>query len=105
MMKTHTYFVYIITNLYRTVYYIGVTNNLKRRLSEHASASIAGFSTRYKCKYLVYYEKYRDINLAISREKKIKKWGRGKKTFLIETKNPNWEFLNESVFKTDDEYL
>ena len=105
MRKTNTYYVYIITNLYKTVNYVGVTNNLKRRLQEHTNGSIVSFSTRYKCKYLVYYEKYADILIAIAREKEIKKWGKRKKTILIEKQNPEWDFLNESIMITDDEYL
>ena len=105
MIKINSYFVYVITNLYKTVLYVGVTNNLKRRLAEHAASSIAGFSSRYKCKYLIYYEKHSDINLAISREKEIKKWGKKKKSILISKTNPKWEFLNERIFYVDDEYL
>jgi len=89
------YYIYIITNLYKTVLYVGVTNNLSRRLKEHASLSTGGFSSHYRCKYLVHYESFSYINLAIAREKEIKKWGRRKKSNLIIRSNPNWEFLNE----------
>ena len=82
-----------------------MTNNLRRRLGEHESSRIPGFSSRYKCKYLVYYEKYDDVIMAISREKIIKKWGKEKKIVLITISNPNWFFLNESIHNTDDEYL
>jgi len=74
-------------------------------LTEHTSASIPDFSSRYKCKHLVYYEKFNDIGLAISREKEMKKWGKRKKVALISKSNPHWEFLNERIYRTDDEYL
>ena len=99
------YFVYIITNRYKTVTYTGVTNNLQRRLSEHWGGLITGFSTRYRCKYLVHYEKFTDILIAVSREKEIKKWGKIKKKALIEKNNPEWKFLNESIMRIDDEFL
>ena len=105
MFEKKYYFVYIITNRYKTVFYVGVTNNIKRRLLEHYDETVKGFSTRYKCKYLVHYEKFTDILIAISREKEIKKWGKRKKTNLIEKQNPEWKFLNEHVDRVDDEYL
>jgi len=104
MLKRYFY-VYIITNKYKTVLYVGVTNNLKRRLTEHESSLVPGFSSRYKCKYLVYYEKYDDIVMAVSREKVIKKWGKRKKEALITKLNPEWCFLNESIDRVDDQYL
>lgn len=94
---TRYYFVYIITNYYKTVLYIGVTNDLKRRINEHFRGLVLGFSTRYKCKYLVYYELHTEISLAISREKEIKKWSRKKKLDLIKKMNPNWKFMNEDI--------
>jgi putative endonuclease len=99
------YFIYLVTNYYKSVLYLGVTNNLKRRLEEHSDLKIGGFSNRYRCKYLVHYEKFEDINLAIRREKEIKKWSRKKKNDLIERANPDWKFLNEFVNMVSDEYL
>lgn len=96
-MPKHNYFVYILTNINKNVLYVGVTNSLLRRISEHYNGLIKGFTQQYKCKYLVYYEHFDDINLAISREKQIKKWGKVKKSALIEKKNPEWKFLNDSV--------
>lgn len=99
------YFVYIITNKYKSTLYLGVTNNLARRLEEHADLRVGGFSNRYRCKYLVFYEKHADINTAIRREKEIKKWNRSKKEELIKKLNPQWKFLNEFVFRCEQEFL
>ncbi|NVK51799.1 MAG: GIY-YIG nuclease family protein [Flavobacteriaceae bacterium] len=96
---THNYFVYIITNKNRTVLYLGVTNNLKERLYYHSTSEVNSthFSHRYRCKYLVYYEQFQSVNIAINREKQLKKWNRKKKEFLINSKNPNWNFLNDKI--------
>jgi len=104
-MRIQYYFVYLITNKYKSTLYLGVTNNLSRRLKEHADNRIGGFSTHYRCKYLVFYEKFTDINLAIKREKEIKKWNRSKKENLIRKFNPEWRFLNEFVCRCKEEYL
>ncbi|MFY0482349.1 GIY-YIG nuclease family protein [Flavobacterium sp. PLA-1-15] len=93
----HTYYVYIITNSYRTTFYIGVTNNLKARLVQHKeniAANTKTFASTYRIEYLVFYEKYVWIQEAIAREKELKKWRRDKKLALIRTINPNLEFLN-----------
>ncbi len=71
-MKDHNYFVYIVTNKNRTVLYVGVTNDLQRRIFEHENGVIAGFSKKYNCKYLLYYEHFQNIEEAIEREKEIK---------------------------------
>ena len=102
-MKTyreHNYFVYIITNIAKTVLYIGVTNNLNRRLSEHKKESETvrkSFAGRYNCIYLVYFEHHSYILNAIAREKQIKGWLRSKKIALIEEFNPSWKFLNDTL--------
>ncbi|NCA84754.1 MAG: GIY-YIG nuclease family protein [Clostridia bacterium] len=96
-MKPHNYFVYIITNYNKKVLYTGVTNSLSRRIIEHSNGMIEGFSKRYKCKYLIYYQHFPDINLAISREKQIKTWIRKKKEEMISAFNPEWKFLNDSI--------
>ena len=70
-----TFYIYILTNWKKTVLYIGVTNDLTRRLREHISGAIPGFSHKYKCKDLVYYEQFDYINNAIQREKEIKSGG------------------------------
>ena len=87
------YYVYIITNKFNTVLYIGVTNNLDRRLYEHRNMLIDGFSAKYKLTKLVYYEETKDVKEAILREKQLKGWSRQKKNALIATLNPMWKEL------------
>ena len=89
------YFVYILTNRTNRVLYIGVTNDLTRRIREHMSEQIEGFTKKYHVHKLVYFEEYSEINEAISREKQLKRWCRSKKIFLIETKNPAWDDLSQ----------
>jgi len=98
-MNHHNYFVYILTNKNKTVLYVGVTNNLERRLEEHANIfeNKHKFTSRYNCVHLIYYERYSDINQAIGRETEIKKWRREKKENLIKTSNPEWNFLNDEI--------
>jgi len=93
-MKEHNYYVYILASKTGTLY-VGVTNDLERRMSEHRQGLILGFTKKYKCKKLIYYENYKDINKAIKREKQIKKWGRSKKEFLIKQINSRWIDLSE----------
>ena len=78
--------------------YIGVTNDLKRRLFEHKSDLIDGFTKKYHVHKLVYYESYKDIKQAISREKSLKGLLRYKKNELVETINPNWNDLSNELF-------
>jgi putative endonuclease len=96
---THNYYVYIITNKIKTVLYVGVTNDLKTRLFYHNNpeANSKHFSHKYKCQYLIYYEHFQDIDLAINREKQLKKWNRVKKDYLISKQNPKWTFLNDTI--------
>jgi len=77
--------------------YIGMTNDLYRRVSEHKSGLIEGFSKKYNVKNLVYFEYTNDVNSAIIREKQLKKWNRDWKIKLIEEKNPNWNDLFEEL--------
>lgn len=88
----NTYFVYIMTNRSRTLY-TGVTNNLERRVREHRSKLVPGFTQRYNITRLVYWEEYRDVRDAIAREKEIKGWLRSKKIALIESVNHHWDDL------------
>lgn len=97
MSRNHTYYVYIMTNKSRKVLYVGVTNSLGRRVYDHENGLIKGFTKKYNCHYLVYYENFNDIDLAINREKEIKKWRREKKDALIKSKNPGLAFLNDKV--------
>jgi putative endonuclease len=96
-MKTHCYSVYIIASKSR-VLYIGMTNDLSRRVYEHKDDSIDGFSKKYRCHRLVYYESFDDVNKAIDREKQLKRWNRTKKVWLIERRNPTWEDLAAEWF-------
>ncbi|GAA4039555.1 GIY-YIG nuclease family protein [Flavobacterium chungnamense] len=92
-----TFYVYIITNKHRSTYYIGMTNNLGRRLTEHKEnieKGIKTFASRYNIEFLVYYEKFTWIQQAIVREKELKGWKRDKKIELIRSFNENFEFLN-----------
>ena len=87
------YYVYVLTNENNNVMYIGITNDLKRRVYEHKSNTIEGFTKKYHVHKLVYYEITTDVNSAIAREKQLKKWKRAKKNALVETLNPKWKEL------------
>jgi putative endonuclease len=91
------YYVYIITNKYNNVLYIGVTENLARRIYEHKNKLINGFTKQYNCTKLVWYEETNDIDAAITREKQMKKWKREYKNNVIKEMNPNWIDLYESI--------
>jgi len=97
MVWNQNYYVYIMTNKNKTVLYIGVTNNLQRRVYEHESGLNQGFSNKYNCHYLIYYEHFLSIEDAIEREKELKKWRREKKEKLIAKQNPEWRFLNDMI--------
>jgi len=96
---THNYYVYILTNKNKTVLYIGITNNLKERLFWHRNpeAHDLHFSQKYKSFYLIYYEHFQDVDVAIKREKQLKGWKREKKEKLINSFNPEWKFLNDEI--------
>jgi putative endonuclease len=98
-MKNHEYYIYIVTNQNKTVLYIGVTNNLSRRLKEHFEGKIPGFTQLYKCRYLIYYELFQFIDQAIAREKELKSWRREKKEILIDKFNPDRNFLNDQFLR------
>jgi len=83
-----SYYLYIVTNFSNTTLYIGVTNNLLRRISEHKQGVVDSFSKKYKTSKLIYYEEYKQINEAIKREKQLKNWHRDWKMNLIKEKNP-----------------
>jgi len=88
------YFVYILASKRNGTLYIGVTNDLIRRIYEHKAGIIEGFTKKYKIKILVYYEIHSDINEAIKREKALKKWKRDWKIELIETNKQSIKFVN-----------
>ncbi len=77
--------------------YLGVTNDLIRRVTEHKQMIVEGFSKKYKCNKLVYYEQFEDVNVAINREKEIKKWRREKKIQPVKSINPGWRDLFEDL--------
>ena len=87
------YYIYILTNRFRTTFYIGVTNNLNIRISQHADGRGSKFTSKYQLVDLVYYEIYNDINSAIAREKQLKNWRKDWKINLIKTINPKLETL------------
>ena len=90
--------VYIMANKRNGTLYTGVTSNLVKRVYEHKNGLTEGFTKRYGCKRLVYYEQFADISYAIYREKQIKGGSRKDKTLLIEKSNPRWEDLYERLF-------
>ncbi len=93
-MNKNKYYVYILTNYDNSLIYIGVTNNLERRLYEHENKLIKGFTEKYYINKLVYFEETSDIESAINREKEIKKWRREKKNDLVNKSNPEWKELS-----------
>jgi len=88
------YFVYILTNKSNKVLYIGVTNNLERRMFEHKNKMINGFTKKYNLTKLVYFEETSDIKSALEREKQLKNWHRDWKINLINNFNPKWKDLS-----------
>ena len=92
-----SYYVYMLTNQHSNVLYIGVTNNLVRRVYEHRHHLVDGFTKRYHVDKLVYYETTSDIAAAITREKQLKGWTRAKKDALVASLNPQWKELLQDV--------
>ncbi len=92
-----TYYVYILASKKNGTLYIGITNDLIKRVYEHKNNLIEGLTEKYSVHKLVYYEETGDINSAIKREKQLKKWNRNWKLELIEKKNPNWKDLYETI--------
>lgn len=90
-------YIYILTNFEETTFYVGVTNNLVRRIFEHREKLAEGFSKKYNLTKLVYYEIFSDINEAIIREKKLKGSSRQRKIDLIDKFNPEWQDLYEKI--------
>jgi putative endonuclease len=85
------YYVYILTNEYNNVMYIGMTDNIQRRVYEHKTGAVEGFTKRYCVHKLVYVECCHDVINAIEREKQLKGWTRKRKNALVETVNPEWK--------------
>jgi putative endonuclease len=95
------YFVYIMTNISGTLY-VGVTNNLTRRVLEHKRKLLPGFTCLYNLNRLAYFEEFGDVRAAIGREKQIKGWLRAKKVALIESENRDWKDLSEGWYGKED---
>lgn len=95
--KMKNYYVYIMTNKPNGTLYVGVTNDLVRRCYEHRNGMIDGFTKKYSCKMLIYYEAFDQIEDAILREKRLKKWNRQWKIELIEKSNPGWVDLYNQI--------
>lgn len=93
IMNTKQYYVYIMTNKWKTVLYTGVTNDLIKRVYQHKNRLVEGFTSHYNLDQLVYYEVHQDIKLAIEREKQIKAGPRRKKIELVTTTNQDWSDL------------
>ena len=91
---SRTYYIYLLTNWNNQVMYVGITNNLERRVYEHKHKLVRGFTEKYNANKLVYFEETSDVYSAISREKEIKKWRREKKNKLVLNMNPQWKDLS-----------
>jgi putative endonuclease len=96
-MGARGYYVYILASRIGGTLYIGVTNDLVRRVGEHRLESAKGFTKKYGVHKLVYFEQFDDVENAISREKRLKKWNRVWKIRLIEELNPNWDDLYPGI--------
>ena len=94
-----TYYIYIFASKRNGTLYIGITNDLTRRIFEHKTGLINGFTKKYSVNKLVYFESTNDVNAAILREKRLKKWKRQWKIELIEKSNPDWNDLSEGLIK------
>jgi putative endonuclease len=94
-MRNHDYWVYILTNKHCTTLYIGMTNNIARRLYQHRYGEVNRFTKRYHLNRLVWLEHFRNVNDAIACEKKLKGWRRNRKIALIEKDNPRWFDLSD----------
>ena len=91
------YFLYMMTNYTNTVLYTGVTNDLKRRVTEHRETLNEGFTKKYHCKKLVWFEMFDDVRFAIEKEKIVKKWPRAYKENLINAMNPSWKDMYDLI--------
>ena len=103
MYRDYNFWIYIVTNLHESVFYVGMTNDLARRVTEHRSGEVPGFTSAYRCRKLIYYEHCTDVQDAMAREKQLKKWSRQKKLALIATLNPRWRDLAPEVLGEEQE--
>lgn len=103
VMREHNYYVYILTNMLNSVLYVGVTNDLQRRLQEHRmKCAPNSFASRYRLTKLVWYDHTTDVAAAIQTEKKLKNWRRAWKIALIEENNKEWKDLAEEWYEKRD---
>ena len=93
-MREHMYYTYIVASRSRN-FYVGMTSDIEGRVWQHKNEVYEGFSQRYRCHRLVYFERYVTAAIAIAREKQLKRWSRTKKVALIEQENSAWEDLSE----------
>ena len=96
-MREHLYYVYILASRRNGTLYVGVSNDVVRRTWEHKNDLIEGFTKKYGVHILVWYELYEDINVAIAREKRLKRWNRAWKINLIEQNNSGWNDLYDRL--------
>ncbi|WP_058189621.1 GIY-YIG nuclease family protein [Terracidiphilus gabretensis] len=99
-MLERTYFTYIMASRSHTLY-IGMTNNLRHRVFQHKWREQDGFTARYNCDRLVWFQSFSDVSLAIQREKELKGWRREKKIALIEQTNPTWQDLSREWYEIE----
>jgi putative endonuclease len=97
MDRQHNYWVYLMASI-SGVLYVGMTNNLERRIWEHKQKVVEGFTKKYNCTKLVWFEEFRDVRDAIACETRIKDWRREKKAALIQESNPRWRDLSEDWY-------
>lgn len=95
------FFVYFMTNWTHQVLYVGMTNNLERRVYEHKNKLVKGFTKKYELMKLIYFEEFDSAINAIAREKQIKNWARHKKDFLVKKTNPDWRDLADDWYVAD----
>jgi putative endonuclease len=103
MLGSRTYYVYILTNKSGTLY-TGITGNLKKRVWQHKTKEVRGFTQKYNIDRLIYYETFSDVWSAIAREKQIKGWVRRRKVGLIASMNPDWRDLSDGWYDTDPDH-
>lgn len=96
-MNSKQFYVYILTNRSNSVLYLGVTNNLIKRVWEHKNSFVESFTSKYKVKKLVYFESFQSINEAVAREKRLKNWHRDWKINLIKGTNPDFKDLYQEI--------
>jgi putative endonuclease len=105
LVRDHAYYVYILASQRNGTLYVGVTNDLIRRVQEHREGLVPGFTKRYGVKLLVYFEAHQEITEAILREKRIKRWRRNWKLQLIEDRNPRWlDLWSELTMEKDTSF-